>query len=171
MGIETALGHSFITSRLDFVVNWARKYSIWPYTFGTACCALEFMSVAASHFDLARFGAELIRFSPRQADLLLVAGTISYKQAPVLRRIYDQMCEPKWVMAVGACASSGGLYNNYCTVQGIDEIVPVDIYVPGCPPRAEAILDGLVKLQKKIETESVLDKKYADSQSGEQNRI
>lgn len=158
MGIETAFGKSPVTHAIDAVVNWARKNSLWPYIFGTACCAIEFMSDASAHFDIARFGSELIRWSPRQADLLLVAGTISFKQAPVLRRIYDQIGEPKWVMAIGACACSGGLYNNYCTVQGIHTIIPVDIYIPGCPPRAEAILDGLVKLQKIIEKQSVLER-------------
>lgn len=154
MELTNAPGAPWMVTRLDAAVNWGRKNSIWPYTFGTACCAIEFMSTASSHFDIARFGSELLRWSPRQADLLLVAGTITYKQAPVLKRIYDQMCSPRWVMAIGACACSGGLYNNYCTVQGISEIVPVDIFVPGCPPRAEAIFDALVKLQKKIETET-----------------
>ncbi len=157
MGIETLAGNSWITTRVDTVVNWGRINSLWPYVFGTACCAIEFMSTASSHFDIARYGAELLRWSPRQADLLIVAGTISYKQAPVLRRIYQQICEPKWVIAVGACTCSGSLYNNYCTVQGISEIIPVDFYVPGCPPRAEAIFDAIVKLQDKINHESVLD--------------
>lgn len=153
------LGRSWVATRADTIINWGRSNSLWPYIFGTACCAIEFMSTASSHFDIARFGAELLRWSPRQADLLIVAGTISYKQAPVLKRVYEQMCEPKWVIAVGACTCGGSLYNNYATVQGIGELVPVDIYVPGCPPRAEAIFDGIVKLQQKINKESILDRK------------
>jgi len=120
--------------------------------YGTACCAIEFMGAVSSMFDVSRFGAEVVRFSPRQSDLLLVMGTINYKQAPVLKKIYEQMCEPKWVVAVGACASSGGFYNNYSVVQGIDEVIPVDVYVPGCPPRPEQILDAVMKIQQKIET-------------------
>lgn len=141
---------NFITTRVQDVCNWARKYSLWPMPFGTACCAIEFMGVVSGRYDISRFGAELVRFSPRQADLLLVMGTVSYKQAPILKRIYDQMPEPKWVVAVGACASSGGFYNNYNTLQGIDEIIPVDVYVPGCPPRPEQILNALVKIQNEI---------------------
>jgi NADH-quinone oxidoreductase subunit B len=141
---------NFLTTKLNDAVNWARKYSLWPMPFGTACCAIEFMSVVSARFDISRFGAELVRFSPRQSDLLMVMGTITYKQAPVLKRIYDQMCEPKWVIAMGACASSGGFYNNYSTLQGIDEIIPVDVYIPGCPPRPEQVLQAIVKLQEKI---------------------
>ena len=140
-----------VTTRLDEIVRWGRKNSLWPLPFGTACCAIEFMGVVSSMFDISRFGAELVRFSPRQSDLLLVAGTISYKQAPILKRIYEQMCEPKWVIAMGACTSAGAFYDNYATLQGIDKVIPVDIYVPGCPPRPEAVLDGIVKLQEKIE--------------------
>jgi len=158
MGIETLFGKSWVTARIDDIVNWGRLNSPWPYIFGTACCAIEFMSAASSHFDIARYGAELIRWSPRQADVLIVAGTISYKQAPVLKRIYEQMCEPKWVIAVGACCCTGGMYNNYCTVQGVAEIIPVNMYVPGCPPRAEAIFDAIVKLQGAIAKESVLER-------------
>jgi NADH-quinone oxidoreductase subunit B len=142
-----------ITTRVDAMINWARKNSLWPLPFGTACCAIEFMSVVSSPFDISRFGAELVRFSPRQADLLLVAGTINYKLAPVLKRIYDQMPEPKYVISMGACASSGGFYDNYATVQGIEQIVPVDVFIPGCPPRPEAILDALLKIQKRIDRE------------------
>ena len=142
------LGDSIILTKLDKAVAWARKYSMWPYIFGTACCAIEFMAVAASRFDLARFGAEAVRFSPRQADLLIVAGTISLKQAPILKKIYEQMNEPKWVVSMGACACSGGFYDNYTTLQGIDEIIPVDVYIAGCPPRPEAILDALMEIQK-----------------------
>ena len=138
---------SFITTRVEAVANWGRKYSLWPMPFGTACCAIEFMTAVASRHDISRFGAELVRFSPRQADLLLVMGTVTYKQAPILRRIYDQMPEPKWVVAFGACASSGGFYDNYHTVQGIDTILPVDVYVPGCPPRPEQLFDVIVKIQ------------------------
>lgn len=158
MGVEKLLGESVITTTLDTVLNWGRKNSLWPTPFGTACCAIEFMGSVSSAFDLSRFGAEVVRFSPRQSDLLLVAGTITYKQAPVLRRIYEQMPEPKWVISMGACASSGGFYDNYCTVQGIDEIIPVDVYIGGCPPRPEAILDAIVMLQEKVMKESVLDR-------------
>lgn len=148
------LGEGFATTRVDAVVNWARRNSLWPFPFGTACCAIEFMGTVSSVFDLSRFGAELVRFSPRQSDLLIVAGTVTYKMAPVLRKIYDQMCEPKWVIAAGACASSGGFYDCYCTVPGIDEVVPVDVYIAGCPPRPEAFIEGIVRLQQVIERES-----------------
>jgi len=141
---------SFLTTKVEDVLNWSRRYSLWPMPFGTACCAIEFMGAVSSRYDVSRFGAELVRFSPRQSDLLLVMGTISYKQAPILKRIYDQMMEPKWVVAYGACASSGGFYDNYHTLQGIDEIIPVDVYVPGCPPRPEQLLDALLKIQKEI---------------------
>ena len=147
----------FVTTQLAAALNWCRQNSLWPLPFGTACCAIEFMSVVSSFYDLSRFGAEVIRFSPRQADLLIVAGTVSYKQAPILVRIYEQMLEPKWVLSMGVCASSGGFYDNYCTVQGIDEVIPVDVYVPGCPPRPEALLDGLLKIQAKIAREGLRD--------------
>ena len=143
----------WVTTRVDAVVGWARKNSLWPMPFGTACCAIEFMGLVSSRFDVSRFGAELLRFSPRQADLLLVMGTITQKMAPVLRQIYDQMPDPKWVISMGACASSGGFYDNYAVVQGIDELVPVDIYVAGCPPRPENVLGALVRLQGKIQRE------------------
>jgi NADH-quinone oxidoreductase subunit B len=162
LGFESHLGNTVITTKLDAIVNWGRENSLWPFIFGTACCAIEFMSVAASQHDISRFGAEVVRFSPRQADLLLVCGTISYKQAPILRRIYEQMPLPKWVVAMGACASSGGMYDNYCTVQGIDTIIPVDVYISGCPPRPEAILDALMKIQKQIEGETVLQDRHKD---------
>lgn len=139
-------------TRLDVAIGWARSYSIFVFPFVTACCGMEYMATAAAHYDLDRFGAALPRFSPRQADLLMVVGTISHKLAPVLRRVYDQMTEPKWVMAFGVCTISGGFYDNYATVQGIDTILPVDIHVPGCPPRPEMVLDGLMKLQEKIRT-------------------
>jgi NADH-quinone oxidoreductase subunit B len=139
-----------ITTTVDAVVKWGRKSSLWPMPFGTACCAIEFMAFTASHYDVARFGAEVLRFSPRQADLMFVAGTIPDKLAPVLRTIYDQMPEPKWVISMGVCASSGGFYRSYHVMQGIDEIVPVDVYVPGCPPSPEALLAAIMKVQEKI---------------------
>jgi NADH-quinone oxidoreductase subunit B len=145
----------FLTTKLASVINWGRKYSLWPMPFATACCGIEFMGAVSSRFDISRFGAELVRFSPRQADLLLVMGTITYKEAPILRRIYDQMPNPKWVVAMGACASSGGFYNNYSTLQGIDEIMPVDIYIPGCPPRPEQIFHAILRLQEKIGREKL----------------
>ncbi len=141
----------FITTKLDSMVGWARKYSLFVYPFVTACCGMEYMSVACSHYDLDRFGAALPRFSPRQADLLMVVGTISHKIAPVLLRVYEQMTEPKWVIAFGTCTCTGGFYDNYATVQGIDTILPVDVYIPGCPPRPETVLDGIMKLQEKIQ--------------------
>jgi len=138
-------------TRLDFAVKWARKNSLWPMPYGTSCCGIEMMSTLSSTYDLARFGAEVVRFSPRQADLLLVAGTITTKMAPVLRQVYDQMCEPKWVIAMGACSSSGGIFNTYSVLQGIDEIMPVDIYVPGCPPIPEGLIHAIMRLQDCIE--------------------
>jgi NADH-quinone oxidoreductase subunit B len=140
----------FATTKVDALLGWARKYSLFAYPFVTACCGMEFMALTSPRFDLARFGAEAPRFSPRQSDLLWVVGTISQRQAPVLRRIYEQMMEPKWVLAFGTCASSGGFYDNYTTVPGIDRIIPTDVYIPGCPPRPEAVLDGLMLLQDKI---------------------
>jgi NADH-quinone oxidoreductase subunit B len=131
-------------------LGWARKYSLFVYPYATACCGMEYMSVAAARYDIARFGAEFPRFSPRQADMLLVVGTINLKQAPILKRVYEQMAEPKWVVAFGVCASSGGFYDNYAVSQGIDRILPVDVYIPGCPPRPEQVLDGLILLQEKI---------------------
>jgi NADH-quinone oxidoreductase subunit B len=151
---EVNLGDAFITTTVDAVLNWGRRNSLWPFPFGTACCAIEFMGTVSSVFDISRFGSELVRFSPRQADLLLIAGTVTYKQAPILRRIYEQMPDPKWVISAGACATSGGFYDCYCTVPGIDEIIPVDIYIAGCPPRPEAFIEALVQLQAKIDGES-----------------
>jgi NADH-quinone oxidoreductase subunit B len=135
-------------------LGWARKYSIFQYPFVTACCGMEYMTVSAARYDLDRFGAMLPRFSPRQADMLMVVGTVNCKQAPILRRIYEQIAEPKWVVAFGVCASSGGFYDNYATVQGIDRIVPVDVYIPGCPPRAEQVIDGIMLLQRKIQDQA-----------------
>lgn len=140
----------FATTRIDDLLNWAKKYSLFQYPFVTACCAMEYMAMASPRFDMARFGAEAPRFSPRQADLLWVVGTIVQRQAPVLKRIYEQMADPKYVLAFGTCASCGGFYDNYTTLAGIDKVIPVDIYVPGCPPRPEAVLDGLMLLQDKI---------------------
>src|SRR6188768_787051 len=143
-----------IVTRADAAINWVRNNSMWPMPMGLACCAIELMATASSRFDIARFGAEVMRFSPRQSDCMIVAGTVTYKMAPQVRRIYDQMCAPKWVIAMGACASSGGMYRSYATLQGVDRIVPVDVYISGCPPRPEAILDALIKLQAKIKTEN-----------------
>ena len=142
-----------VLTSVDSVINWARKNSIWPLPLGLSCCAIEFMAVAASRFDMARFGAEVARFSPRQADLMLVAGTLTYKMGEACRRLYDQMAEPRWVVAMGACAASGGMFRSYPVMQGIDHIVPVDFYIPGCPPRPEAVLQAIMALQKKIEAD------------------
>jgi NADH-quinone oxidoreductase subunit B len=155
--IVAAVSPSWLTTRLDFLVNWARSNSMWPMPFGTACCAIEFMATAASRYDIARFGMERLGFSPRQADVLLCAGRLPFKLAPVIRRIYDQMPQPKWVISMGACASTGGIFDTYAMVQGIDTVVPVDVYVPGCPPRPEGLLYGILLLQKKIRGETLAD--------------
>ncbi len=153
--VDTGVPRSWITTRLDYLINWSRRNSLWPMPFGTACCAIEMMAAAASKYDLARFGMERMSFSPRQADLMIVAGRVSYKLAPVMRRIWDQMPQPKWCVSMGACASSGGMFDNYTIVQGIDQIVPVDVYVPGCPPRPESLIYGLLMIQEKIKGESL----------------
>ena len=139
-----------ITTTLENLVQWGRYSSLWPTQFGLACCAIEMMATASSRYDLSRFGAEVFRSSPRQADVMIVAGRVSQKMGPVLRQIYDQMPEPKWVISMGACASSGGMFNNYAIIQGVDKVVPVDVYLPGCPPRPEGLIDAVIKLQKKI---------------------
>jgi NADH-quinone oxidoreductase subunit B len=150
---DSKIEGDLVVSRLDAVINWIRTNSMWPMPMGLACCAIELMAVAAARFDIARFGAEVMRFSPRQADCMIVAGTVTYKMAPQVRRIYDQMPAPKWVIAMGACASTGGMYRSYAVLQGVDRIVPVDVYVSGCPPRPEALLDALIKLQAKVRRE------------------
>ncbi len=147
-----------VVTRLDSAVNWVRKNSLWPMPLGLACCAIELMAAGASRFDISRFGAEVMRFSPRQADLLIVAGTVTYKMASAAKRIYDQMPSPKWVIAMGACASTGGMYRSYAVLQGIDRILPVDVYISGCPPRPEALLEGLMMIQRKIEKEPSFQK-------------
>ena len=156
--VVSQVSPNWVTSRLDFLVNWGRSNSLWPMPFGTACCAIEFMATAASRFDLARFGMERMSFSPRQADVLICAGRLPFKLAPIIRRIYDQMPQPKWVISMGACASTGGIFDTYAMVQGIDTVVPVDVYVPGCPPRPEGLIYGIMMLQKKVRGETILDR-------------
>ncbi len=147
---------NIVLTTLEASINWMRKNSLWPMPMGLACCAIELMAAASSRFDISRFGAEVMRFSPRQSDLLIVAGTVTYKMALATKRIYDQMPDPKWVIAMGACASTGGMYRSYAVLQGIDNLIPVDVYISGCPPRPEALLEGLMQLQKKIATEKSL---------------
>ena len=159
MGLESQLGDNILTTTIDKFVNWGRKNSLWPMPFGTACCAIEMMATLASKFDLSRFGAEAIRFSPRQSDLLIVSGRISIKMMPVLKKIYDQMPDPKWVISMGACASTGGVFDTYTLVQGVDGFIPVDIYIPGCPPRPEDLIDAVMQIQRIVDQESVSPQK------------
>jgi len=164
MGLED-LNHNFLTGKVEDLIKWARYNSVWPATFGLACCAIEMMATGAAHFDLARFGMEVFRASPRQADLMIVAGRVSQKMAPVLRQVYDQMMEPKWVISMGVCASSGGMFNNYAIVQGVDQIVPVDVYSPGCPPGPETLMHSILTLHEMIRTGDIL-KRRAETGAG-----
>jgi NADH-quinone oxidoreductase subunit B len=162
MGLENVIAEALpevLTTKLDALVNWARKSSLWPATFGLACCAIEMMNATSARNDLARFGSEVFRASPRQADVMIVSGRVSRKMAPVLRRIYDQMPEPKWVISMGACATSGGVFDNYAIVQGVDKVVPVDVYIPGCPPRPEMLIHAVMMLQDKVMKESLRDRR------------
>ena len=161
-GLE-GLEHNFITARIENLVKWSRARSCWPATFGLACCAIEMMATGAAHYDLARYGMEVFRASPRQADLMIVAGRVSQKMAPILRQIYDQMMEPKWVISMGVCASSGGMFNNYAIVQGVDQVVPVDVYAPGCPPGPETLMNAILTLHEKIETGEVTRRRKENS--------
>ena len=156
IGYDSKIEGDFIVTRIDAALNWFRKNSLWPMPMGLACCAIELMAAGASRFDISRFGSEVMRFSPRQSDVMIVAGTVTYKMATAVKRIYDQMAEPKWVIAMGACASTGGMYRSYSVLQGVDNIIPVDVYVAGCPPRPEALLDALIKLQNKVQHEPLL---------------
>src|SRR5476651_2573982 len=153
---DSKIEGNIIFTRLDAAMNWTRKNSLWPMPMGLACCAIELMATGASRFDISRFGAEVMRFSPRQCDVMIVAGTVTYKMALAVRRIYEQMTEPKWVIAMGACASTGGMYRSYAVLQGVDNIIPVDVYVAGCPPRPEALLDAMIKLQAQVAKEPAL---------------
>ena len=174
MGLEQVIAEALpevLTTRLDSLVNWARKSSLWPATFGLACCAIEMMNATSARNDLARFGAEVFRASPRQADVMIVSGRVSRKMAPVLRRIYDQMPEPKWVISMGACATSGGVFDNYAIVQGVDKIVPVDVYVPGCPPRPEMLIHAIMMLQEKVMNESVKERQDTFEEESRQSII
>ncbi len=161
-----AIQHNFMTARLESLVNWSRARSCWPATFGLACCAIEMMATGAAHYDLARYGMEVFRASPRQADLMIVAGRVSQKMAPVLRQIYDQMMEPKWVISMGVCASSGGMFNNYAIVQGVDQVVPVDVYAPGCPPGPETLLHAIFTLHDRINSDPLLARRSSGADGG-----
>ncbi len=160
------LDHNFLTGKLEDLVQWSRKSSMWPATFGLACCALEMMATGGAHYDMARFGMEVFRASPRQADLMIVAGRVSQKMAPVLRNIYDQMVEPKWVISMGVCASSGGMFNNYALLQGVDQVVPVDVYAPGCPPGPETLMQAILTLHGQIETGEILRRRETSESTG-----
>src|SRR2546426_9489906 len=157
-GYDSKIEGDVMVTRVDAALNWCRKNSLWPMPMGLACCAIELMAAGASRFDIARFGSEVMRFSPRQSDLMIVSGTVTYKMALAVKRIYDQMPEPKWVIAMGACAATGGMYRSYAVLQGVDHLLPVDVYVAGCPPRPEALLDALIKLQDKAAREPVYRK-------------
>ena len=175
MSIEATFGndglagleHNFLTGKVEDLVRWSRSHSSWPATFGLACCAIEMMGAGGPHYDLARFGMEVFRASPRQADIMIVAGRVSQKMAPVLRQIYDQMMEPKWVISMGVCASSGGMFNNYAIVQGVDHVVPVDMYLPGCPPRPEMLIDAVLKLHDQIQHQKLGSNRLAEIKSEE----
>jgi len=165
MGLD-ALGHNFLTGRVEDLVQWARKSSVWPASFGLACCAIEMMAAGGAHYDMSRWGMEIFRASPRQADLMIVAGRVSQKMAPVLRHVYDQMVEPKWVISMGVCASTGGMFNNYAIVQGVDQIVPVDVYVPGCPPGPETLIHGILTLHEQIQQGEILRRRSTSPHGG-----
>ncbi len=166
MGLED-LNHNFLTGTLEEFVKWAREHSVFPATFGLACCAIEMMGTGAAHYDLARFGIEVFRASPRQADLMIVAGRVSQKMAPVLRQVYDQMMEPKWVISMGVCASTGGMFNNYAIVQGVDQVVPVDVYAPGCPPAPETLIHAILTVHEKIRTGEITKRREETGRGAE----
>ena len=171
MGLEEKLPNGIMLASVEKLVNWTRKSSLWPATFGLACCAIEMMTTGAPRYDLARFGMEVFRASPRQADLMIVAGRVTNKMAPVLRQIYDQMPEPRWVLAMGVCASSGGMFNNYAVVQGVDHVVPVDMYLPGCPPRPEMLIDAMFKLREKVRNTPIGLNATIAAQEAEQRQL
>jgi NADH-quinone oxidoreductase subunit B len=165
MGLEV-VPHNVLTGRLEDLVKWSRRNSMWPATFGLACCAIEMMAAGAAHYDLAQYGMEVFRASPRQADLMIVAGRVSQKMAPVLRQVYDQMVEPKWVISMGVCASTGGMFNNYAIVQGVDQIVPVDVYVPGCPPGPETLMHGILALHQQVKNGELMKRRASTASGG-----